>query len=126
VRQAQFFAVYKKSSQANCTKKVRLRLFLVSDLKESVKAKVPPICFAPQGGDRRSTGLKMLDDPRGLNAFPRAFKSCKVSGRSPDFEFLLRVSAQKLITVARPRGIFTRFPILPNPGHPETFNYKEL
>jgi hypothetical protein len=36
------------------------------------------------------------------------------------------VISRSLITVARPHGIFTRFPILPNLlGHPDAFNYKE-
>jgi len=36
------------------------------------------------------------------------------------------VVSRSLITVARPHGIFTRFPILPNLlGHPDAFNDKE-
>jgi len=61
---------------------------------------------------------------------PRAFKTAKLLGRSPDlktncFHYLIVVS-RSLITVARPHGILTRFPILPNfLGHPDAFIYKE-
>jgi hypothetical protein len=66
--------------------------------------------------------------PCGLNAFPRAFKSCKAwagllaqrTAALPGYG-----SNQQSHTVARPRGILTRFPILPILGHPDTFNCKE-
>ena len=61
---------------------------------------------------------------------PRAFKTAKLLGRSPDLKTnclpYLMVVSRSLITVARPHGIFTRFPILPNLlGHPDAFNDKE-
>jgi len=74
---------------------------------------------------RRAAGSKLASKPSGLNAFPRAFKSCKAS-QAGLLASRLRLFRRRLITVARPRGNFTRFPILPTPvGHLDAFEYKE-
>src|SRR6185503_16430614 len=75
---------------------------------------------------RRAAGSKLASKPSGLNAFPRAFKSCKAS-QAGLLASRRRMFRRRLITVARPRGNFTRFPILPTPvGHLDAFEYKEL
>lgn len=85
---------------------------------------------------RRSPGLRekrtggrrdvnKIDDPCGLNAFPRAFESCKASWQVSWLRGYRTASPGEvimvLITVARPRGILTRFPILPIFGAPRCF-----
>jgi len=52
-------------------------------------------------------GTLGLEGPAASNTFPRVLRRQKVPGRSPDSEKL-----DILNTVARPRGILTRFPIL--------------
>ena len=64
----------------------------------------------------------------GLNTHSRGIqKAAKRVGRSPGFKYLSRRKAgQILITVARPRGILTRFPILPaQAGHLNALKCKE-
>jgi hypothetical protein len=68
----------------------------------------------------------MVSNPGGLNAFRGRSKLQSFVGRSPDLKnncFHYRNSSQQsLITVARPHGILTRFPILPILlGHPDAF-----
>ena len=72
----------------------------------------------------------MVSNPGGLNAFRGRSKLQSFVGRSPDLKtnclHYRNSSQQSLITVARPHGILTRFPILPILlGHPDAFNYKE-
>jgi hypothetical protein len=60
----------------------------------------------------------MFANPCGLNAFPRSVQKLQsVLGRSPGLKncwiTTLRAVSSSLITVARPHGNFTRFPILP-------------
>ena len=74
--------------------------------------------------------MKIVSNPGGLNAFRGRSKLQSFVGRSPDLEINClhypAVVSRSLITVARPHGILTRFPILPNLlGHPDAFNYKE-
>src|SRR6185436_2616689 len=74
---------------------------------------------------RRAAGSKLAsksERPERLSASVQKLQS--FSGRSPGFETSL--FRRRLITVARPRGNFTRFPILPTPvGHLDAFEYKE-
>jgi hypothetical protein len=68
-------------------------------------------------GDRRSAGLEIGFESGRPERLPRAFKTAKLLGRSPDlknYRCAYRRS-RSLITVARPHGILTRFPILPIP-----------
>src|SRR4029450_12028521 len=73
-------------------------------------------------GDRRD--LKMVSNPGGLNAFRGRPKLQSFMGRSPGLKKYCYCRTP--ITVARPHGFLTRFPILPIfLGHPDAFKYKE-
>ena len=87
---------------------VRARTGLNLKCTDSKKSRRPPISGK---GNQASAGLKG-ESGRGLNTFPRVFKRLQsFTGRSPGLE--RRQVSVVLITVARPRGSFTRFPILP-------------
>jgi len=63
-----------------------------------------------QAGDGIFSGKEKI--PCGLNTFSRAFKSCNIV-RAGLLTLIIAANPAILFTVARPRGILTRFPILP-------------
>jgi hypothetical protein len=84
-----------------------------SEFEELCKSKSP----ADPGPSRiakrkQAAGLQKMGPVRPERLFREAFKSCKASGQVSWLEELLNCFSP-LITVARPRGILTRFPILP-------------
>jgi hypothetical protein len=88
---------------------------MVEIVRSIVSAKIPPICSFAKS-DRRSAGLENGFESGGLNAFRgrsklQSFWAGLLASRL--IASLLYSSEQSLITVARPHGILTRFPILP-------------
>ena len=63
--------------------------------------------------------------PCGLNTFSRAFKSCNIV-RAGLLTLIIASQSAILFTVARPRGILTRFPILPAFTRDTRTHLKEL
>jgi hypothetical protein len=96
-------------------------------VKCTLSTKIPPIVFHRRrdGRIRRAAGSKLTsksERPERLSASVQKLQS--FSGRSPGFKTPL--FGEDSFTVARPRGNFTRFPILPTPvGHLDAFEYKE-
>ena len=70
-----------------------------------------PAAFLLRESDRLATGFVRKEISHcGLNTFARAFKSCNSIQAGL---LALIVAPATIFTVARPRGILTRFPILP-------------
>jgi hypothetical protein len=94
------------------------------------KQKVPPIVGPSRKGTGGRRDQKLLLEPVRPERLSASVQKLQSLGRSPGLENAAfatpEVVSSSLITVARPRGILTRFPILPiSLGHPDALKYKE-